>query len=228
MLLRFETLVFLQCTFFSSSSSFDNRHSAVEWLSQALSDKGFDASKQRARQQAAPAFTDEILLKDRIRELELLSKEEGAPWPFDSIEHSAGINSTWWSVEPAKRCAHLTSRKRTVRKMEPIALMLTGQLRTAELTLPFLEENVVRASAPRAVHLFAHLWSLGSAEEGAAGARALARLRRVQGLKEVMVDPEDQWEAITRDFYAARYGRTWIDNMKNLDNFLGQWMKVSG
>jgi len=116
-----------------------------------------------------------------------------------------------------------------------VAVLLTGQLRTAEFTVPFMEELVVRASAPSPVHVFAHVWALrqkdntagakylkhagpavsDQADEAAvdsaaasekakvlaakaiAGARAEARLRRMEGLAEMVVEDEEDFERVS-------------------------------
>ena len=97
------------------------------------------------------------------------------PWPLGSVDYdlAVGVDHTWYAQDPHQRCEHLTrptlgaqtslldsssptsgssgasSRKSVVRA--PIAVLLTGQLRTAEVTIPFLEENLIRASAPHEV-----------------------------------------------------------------------------
>jgi len=97
------------------------------------------------------------------------------PWPLGSVDYdlAVGVDHTWFAQDPHQRCEHLSrptvaattslseassaasgsstigSRKPLARA--PIAVLLTGQLRTAEVTIPFLEENLIRASAPHEV-----------------------------------------------------------------------------
>lgn len=68
-----------------------------------------------------------------------------------------------------------------------------------------------------------------------AGARAEARLRRMRGLKAIVVEDEDNFDAIVCAFYDARYGAGWCErrhvNQLNFfvtatATFLSQWYKV--
>ena len=84
------------------------------------------------------------------------------PWPLGTVDFDRiiGVDRTMFAERPEARCARLVRPPATsVTSRSPIAVLLTGQLRTAEVALPFIEENLVRASAPRPVHAFAHVWA---------------------------------------------------------------------
>lgn len=68
-----------------------------------------------------------------------------------------------------------------------------------------------------------------------AGVRAEARLRRMRGLKAIVVEEEDHFDSIVCAFYDARYGAGWCErrhvNQLNFfvtatATFLSQWYKV--
>jgi len=113
-----------------------------------------------------------------------------------------GVDRSYFAQDPAKRCERL-SRPRFLRshpnhrrsrdvlgspgaaaaaRQPLIALLLAGQLRTAEATLPFLEQNLVRASAPATVAVFAHVWAVIDGPEPTAGAGRKLTLRSSSGI----------------------------------------------
>ena len=107
-------------------------------------------------------------------------KKRRGPWPDATIDfdRSRGVDNSMYAQDPALRCSLLSQpravdpalppqcvasrsgRPKSHRREIPIAILLVAQLRTAEVTLPFLEENVIHASAPAPIHIFAHVWSL--------------------------------------------------------------------
>ena len=205
------------------------------------------------RPELAPWKVDEKHLEVRLAELESLpfdnhreSQDESKrrlPWPHGSydFDQARGVDASFFAQDPDDRCRRLARPPPpplgdTARP--PIAVLLTGQLRTAEVCVAFLEENVIRASAPSEVHVFAHVWSLLGKRNNFsekvnpdgghrdAAAQGEARLRRVPGLKAFVVEPEEGYSRIVCNFYEERYGHGWCKRRRwpiaDL-SFFSQW-----
>jgi hypothetical protein len=191
---------------------------------------------------------DELRLKARLREIEAfeVSRDEARPrpWPNGTVDYdrAVGVENSFYAQDPDARCRTLALPPPTTTARGPIALLLTGQLRTAEFTLPFMELNLIDASRPSDLHVFAHVWSPRRAINSSGGTAAEhteARLRRLEGLKAMVVEPEEEFVSIVCAFYDARYGAGWCElrYKNNLfrdrffsdphGSFLSQWYKLS-
>ena len=213
----------------------------TEWLAEALAANGQNPEVRKKKMPPhSPWVADGKRLASRLRDLAAISNRSSAhfassgPWPDGAVAEVTTAQSNVFSLTAEVRCEKLTRPTTPPSARAPIAVALSGQLRTAELTLPFLEELVIRASLPTPVHLFGHLWALKSLSNE----RALTRLRQMSGLKALVVEDEASWEAIVKEYYDLLYGRGFIDLQSNYGKqkgfwktshgtFLSQWYKVS-
>lgn len=191
---------------------------------------------------------DELRLKARLREIEAFeySSDERnlLPWPNGTVDfdRAEGVHNSYFAQDVDERCRSLTRPPAKSSSRSSIALLLTGQLRTAEFTLPFIELNVIDASRPSDLHVFAHVWSPWHDPKNlveTAAMRTEARLRRLESLKAMVVEPEEDFGKIVCAFYDARYGAGWCklryrnDHSRdrfledNTGSFLSQWYKLS-
>ena len=229
----------------------------------------------RTEQALSPWEVDEIRLAERLRHVAALWNQEGGSlddggggsseeaWPSGTIDYdkAVGVDACLFAADPAARCRRLsrpvdsTAGVATVRSgvdngsgRAPLALLLTGQLRTAEVTLPMLEANLVLASAPAAVDVFAHVWADAAAtinpglsihsesrSNSSASARALAVLARFPGLRALEAEAEDDFAAVVTRYYDERYGKGWTKRHQQVSSrravgfwasdgaFLSQW-----
>jgi hypothetical protein len=191
---------------------------------------------------------DDLRLKARLSEIEALkySNDERnlRPWPIGTVDFDRveGVHNSYFAQDLDARCRSLTWPSGNPTSRSPIALLLTGQLRTAEFTLPFIELNVIDASRPSDLHVFAHVWSPRNNPKNLAETAAMrteARLKRLKSLKAMVVEPEEDFSKIVCAFYDARYGAGWCklryrddrfhDHFfhENIGSFLSQWYKLS-
>ena len=117
----------------------------------------------------------------------------------------------------------------------PIALLLTGQLRSAATTAQWFEENLIRATSNE-VHVFVHAWSLQGSRKSfdernlsdeSDGSLAESRVSLMPGLKAFALEAQEDFRSIYKVWYDARYGNGWTDSHDGAYRFLSQWYKVS-
>lgn len=117
----------------------------------------------------------------------------------------------------------------------PIALLLTGQLRSAASTAQWFEENLIRATSNE-VHVFVHAWSLKGSRKSfdernltdeSDGSLAEARVSRMPGLKAFALEAQEDFRSTYTSWYDARYGEGWTSMHDRTYRFLSQWYKVS-
>jgi hypothetical protein len=195
----------------------------------------------------SPWEIDEQRLEARLQELDALRPrdEDDLPWPHGSIDYdrAIGVDQTFYAQDPDKRCQSL-ARPRLAKSVpiskQPVALLLTGQLRSAATTAQWFEENLIRATSNK-VHVFVHGWSIlgkrntfheKSLDSESDGSLAETRLSRMPGLKALALEPQEDFDSIVTHWYDARYGVGWAEMRggaahDSTRRFLSQWYKVS-
>lgn len=188
-----------------------------------------------------PWEIDELRLEARLQELDALppGDKDELPWPHGSVDfdRAIGIDQSFYAQDPDERCRRL-ARPKLMREVpnlkRPIALLLTGQLRSAATTAQWFEENLIRATSNE-VHVFVHAWSLKGSRKSfdernlndeSDGSLAEARVSRMPGLKAFALEAQEDFVEIYKVWYDARYGEGWSGS-QSAYRFLSQWYKLS-
>jgi len=195
----------------------------------------------------SPWETDEQRLEARLQELDGMRRrdKDDLPWPHGSVDYdrAIGVDQTFYAQDPDERCQSL-ARPRLAQNVpiskQPIALLLTGQLRSAATTAQWFEENLIRATSNE-VHVFVHAWSIlgkrttfheKTLDSESDGSPAETRISRMPGLKALALESQENFDSIVTDWYDARYGAGWSEMRggaahDSTRRFLSQWYKVS-
>jgi hypothetical protein len=157
-----------------------------------------------------PWEVDELRLEARLKELDALppSDKDELPWPHGGIDfdRAMGVDQSFYAQDPDERCRRL-ARPRLMEDVpnskRPIALLLTGQLRSAASTAQWFEENLIRATSNE-VHVFVHAWSLKGSRKSfdernlsdeSDGSLAEARVSRMPGLKAFALEAQEDFRS---------------------------------